>query len=34
MEPVTTICTQSVVNSPQEIIVASQNIQSDCLRGG
>lgn len=34
MEPVTTIGTESVVISAQEIIVASQNIQSDCLRGG
>lgn len=34
MEPVTTICIEPVVISPQEIIVASENIQSDRLRGG
>ena len=34
MEPVATICIKSVDISPQEIIVASQNIQCDCRRGG
>lgn len=34
MEPVATICIKSVDIGPQKIIVASQNTQCDCYRGG